>query len=126
MMCGEVYWVDLGIPIGHEPGFRRPALVIQSDSLNLSRFGTTIVIPLTTNVALADYRGNIFIPSENSGLSRDYVALCSQIMVVDKTRLEEMTGRIPQFLIDETVDELLCVVGNSKERTDGYILRDLA
>lgn len=58
MTCGEICWIDLGIPLGQEPGFRRPALVIQSDSLNESRLGTTLVIPLTTNVALADYRGN--------------------------------------------------------------------
>ncbi len=115
MMCGEICWVDLGIPFGHEPGFRRPALIIQSDSLNKSRFGTTLVIPLTTNVALADYRGNVFISSENSGLSKDSVAVCSQIMVVDKSRLEETVGKIPQTLIDETVDELLYVVGNRRK-----------
>ncbi len=115
MMCGEIYWVDLGLPLGHEPGYRRPALIIQSDSLNLSRFGTTLVIPLTTNVALADYRGNVFISSEDSGLTKDSVALCSQIMVVDKARLDEVAGRISQALIDETVDELICVVGNRTE-----------
>ena len=115
MTCGEIYWVDLGMPLGHEPAFRRPALVIQSDSLNKSRLGTTLVIPLTTNTALADYRGNVLISSEYSGLPKDSVALCSQIMVVDKTRLEEATGRISQGLIDEVVDELLCVVGNRVE-----------
>ena len=45
--------------------------------------------------------------SEDSGLPKDSVALCSQIMVVDKMRLEEVVGRISQVLIDETVDELL-------------------
>lgn len=115
MTCGEICWIDLGLPLGHEPGFRRPALVIQSDSLNESRLGTTLVIPLTTNVALADYRGNVFVSSEDSGLPKASVALCSQIMVVDKTRLEEAVGRIPQALIDEVVDELLCVIGNRRE-----------
>lgn len=115
MTCGEICWIDLGIPLGQEPGFRRPVLVIQSDSLNESRLGTTLVIPLTTNVALADYRGNVFVFSEDSGLPKDSVAFCSQIMVVDKTRLEEAVGRIPQILIDEVVDELLCVIGNRRE-----------
>lgn len=112
MTCGEICWGELGIPLGHEPGFGRSALVIQSDNLNESRLGTTLVIPLATNTALADYRGNVFISSEDSGLTKDSVALCSQIMVVDKARLEESVGRIPQTLIDEAVDELLCVVGN--------------
>ena len=115
MMCGEINWVDLGIPLGHEPGVRRPAWVIQSDSLNKSRLGTTLVIPITTNTALADYRGNVFISSENSGLPKDSVALCSQIMAVDKTGLEYLLFRITQTWIDEGVDELLCVVGNRTE-----------
>lgn len=120
MTCGEIYWVDLGFPIGSEPGFRRPALVIQSDNLNASNFGTTLIIPLTTNVALADYSGNVFVPAVSSELPKDSVALCSQIMVVDKTRLKEKAGKISQALIDETVDELLCVIGNRAEKNGGW------
>jgi PemK-like, MazF-like toxin of type II toxin-antitoxin system len=31
---GEVYCVDLGRPIGHEPAFTRPAVVVSVDILN--------------------------------------------------------------------------------------------
>ncbi|WP_293043641.1 type II toxin-antitoxin system PemK/MazF family toxin [Mycobacterium sp.] len=30
----EVYYVDLGQPVGHEPAFRRPAVVVSVDILN--------------------------------------------------------------------------------------------
>ena len=36
---GEIYWVDLGEPIGSEPGFVRPVIVIQDDMNNASRLG---------------------------------------------------------------------------------------
>ncbi len=31
---GEIWWADLPEPIGSSPGYRRPVLIIQSDSFN--------------------------------------------------------------------------------------------
>jgi mRNA interferase MazF len=42
---GEIYWCDFGEPEGHEPGLRRPALVITPEALN--RFGIPVVLPIT-------------------------------------------------------------------------------
>lgn len=42
---GDIYLCDFGTPIGHEPGFRRPAVVVSHDEL--SRHGTPIVLPVT-------------------------------------------------------------------------------
>ena len=44
MIRGELWWVDLGIPYGSEPGFRRPVLIIQNDFFNNSRINTTVEI----------------------------------------------------------------------------------
>lgn len=41
----EVYLCDFGSPLGHEPGFRRPAVVVSHDEL--SRHGVPIVLPVT-------------------------------------------------------------------------------
>ncbi len=30
MTRGEIWWVDLGIPFGSEPGYRRPVLIMQN------------------------------------------------------------------------------------------------
>ena len=87
MIRGEVWWVDFGIPYGSEPGRRRPAVVIQSNSFNASNINTTIVIPLTTNTLLADYPCNIFLSAEETGLPKDSVVLTPQLGVVDKSRL---------------------------------------
>ena len=32
MTRGEIWWADLGVPFGSEPGFRRPVLIVQADS----------------------------------------------------------------------------------------------
>ena len=39
MTRGEIWWADLGVPFGSEPGFRRPVPVVQADSFNRSRIG---------------------------------------------------------------------------------------
>ena len=68
MIRGEIWMVDFGVPFGSEPGFRRPAIIIQSDAFNLTSMHTTIVIPLTTNMILADFPGNMILTSNESGL----------------------------------------------------------
>lgn len=42
---GDIYLCDFGTPIGHEPGFRRPAVVVSRSEL--SRHGVPIVLPIT-------------------------------------------------------------------------------
>jgi mRNA interferase MazF len=42
---GDVHLCDFGDPIGHEPAFRRPAVVISAPEL--SRFGLPVVLPVT-------------------------------------------------------------------------------
>jgi mRNA-degrading endonuclease toxin of MazEF toxin-antitoxin module len=31
---GEVWWADIGEPIGSAPGYRRPVVVVQCDAMN--------------------------------------------------------------------------------------------
>jgi len=47
---GEVYDVDLGQPVGHEPGFLRPAVVVSVDILNTGPGGVVVVVPDTVTV----------------------------------------------------------------------------
>lgn len=42
---GQIYLCDFGTPTGHEPGFRRPAVVVSHDQL--SRHGVPVVLPVT-------------------------------------------------------------------------------
>ena len=43
---GEIYLCDFGEPLGHEPGFRRPCLVLSAPTLN--KHGIPIVAPITS------------------------------------------------------------------------------
>ena len=94
MTRGEVWWADLGVPFGSEPGFRRPVLIVQADSFNRSRIGSVLCAPFTTNLRLGDAPGNAFVAAEVSGLSKDSVLVVSQTSCLDQRRLVERAGRL--------------------------------
>ncbi|GAB4326470.1 MAG: type II toxin-antitoxin system toxin endoribonuclease MazF6 [Leptolyngbyaceae cyanobacterium] len=104
MYRGEIWWANLPNPVGSEPGYRRPVLVIQDDTFTQSRIRTIIVVIITSNVQLAEVPGNVLLPGEVSGLPKDSVANVSQIFTVDKTFLVERVGALPDYLQEE-VDE---------------------
>ena len=89
MILGEIWWADLGIPFGSEPGFKRPVIIIQDDAFNRSQIQTIIVASITTNLDLADAPGNVYLEKEDSGLPKDGVINISQISTIDKRRLTE-------------------------------------
>ena len=97
---GEIWWADLAEPLGSEPGYRRPVIIVQGDPLNRSRIATAVVVPLTSNLQWADAPGNVLLPSDLTGLSKDSVANVSQILAVDKSVLTERVSKLPQGKLD--------------------------
>ncbi len=91
---GEIWWASLPKPVGSEPGYRRPVLIIQSNDFNRSRIATVIAVVVTSNTKLAQAPGNIFLPKKLTGLSRDSVANISQVVTVDKSFLTERVGTL--------------------------------
>lgn len=77
------------------PGFRRPVLVIQANPFNESRIGTVIVAAITSNLALAEARGNVRLGSTDSGLKRPSVVNVSQLLTVDRDWLTERVRALP-------------------------------
>lgn len=107
---GQVYWVDLGEPQGSEPGYRRPALVVQADPFNRSRIATVVVVILTSNIALAEAPGNVLLPKSITKLPKDSVANVSQILTVDRADLQgKAVSTLPSATM-EAVDSGLRLV----------------
>ena len=110
MMNGEIWWVDFQEPRGSTPAFVRPGIIVQNNVLNNCEINTTIVIPITTNCRLADFKGNVFLEKEESKLPKDSVALCAQITTIDKEALLEKVSRLPTDLYSEIYDEIYWVL----------------
>jgi mRNA interferase MazF len=97
---GEIWWADLGEPIGSGAGFRRPVLIVQSDSLNASKVATVVCVPLTSNLQWSDAPGNLLLRAKETGLPKDSVANVSQIVAVDKSILTDRVGKLRRQRLD--------------------------
>ena len=87
MRRGEVWWASLPGPTGSGPGFRRPVLVVQSNSFNQSRISTVVVAVVTSNVALAEAPGNVRLAKSEAGLPPASVVNVSQLLTIDRALL---------------------------------------
>jgi mRNA interferase MazF len=101
MNRGEIWWASLPAPIGSEPGFRRPLLIIQSDALNRSRISTIIAVVITSNLKLSIAPGNVVLSRKNTGLPKKSVANVSQIITIDKSFLSEKIGTLSPDILKE-------------------------
>jgi mRNA interferase MazF len=108
---GEVWWADLGEPIGSGPGYRRPVVVVQCDALNQSRVGTVVCVPLTSNLKWEDAPGNVLLTAKTTGLSRDSVANVSLIVAIDRGQLTECVGKLPRRDLELVLDGVDTVLG---------------
>jgi mRNA interferase MazF len=108
---GDVFWVDLGAPVGSTPGYRRPVLVVQGDSFNRSRIATVVCVPLTTNLRLADMPGNVELSARDTGLPKDSVANVSQPVTLDRLQLVEAVGAVPDSKLELVLYGLDVVLG---------------
>lgn len=91
---GDLYWIEQEEPIGSEPGFRRPFVVVQNNLFNQSRIQTVIVCALTSNLQRAKAPGNVLLEPGEGGLPKASVVNVSQVFTVDKRALAEYCGTL--------------------------------
>jgi mRNA interferase MazF len=108
---GDVWWADLTLPNGSEPGFRRPVVVVQGDSFNRSALRTVVAVPLTSNLRWAGAPGNVRLTARATGLPRDSVANVSQVVTVDKAALTERVGKLSAAKLDLVLAGIDVVLG---------------
>ncbi|HEX2644433.1 MAG TPA: type II toxin-antitoxin system PemK/MazF family toxin [Thermoanaerobaculia bacterium] len=108
---GEIWWSDLGEPVGSGPGYRRPVLVVQGDPLNRSRINTVVCVPLTGNLNWAEAPGNVLLAARVTGLPKDSVANVSAIVAVDRRQLTELVGKVGRNQLELVLGGIDIVLG---------------
>lgn len=89
---GEVHGVDLGQPVGHEPAFRRPAVVVSVDVPDNGPGGLVVVVPISS--AGYGLRSHVELEPGDSGLEHVSYARCDQLRVVAVERLSRRYGML--------------------------------
>ena len=107
---GDIYWIDLGEPLGSAPGFRHPHVVVQNDVFNSSRIHTVVVCALTSNLRRAEAPGNVLLQLGEANLPKQSVVNVSQIFTVDKRQLEDRIGSLSATRVREILDGIRLVL----------------
>jgi mRNA interferase MazF len=81
---------ELGVPVGHEEGGRRPVLIVSGRSLNGAPSRLVTVVPFTTRER--GIRSHIRFEPGSTGLLRTSFARTDQHRVVSQDRLDYQMG----------------------------------
>lgn len=100
---GNVYWIELDEPIGSEPGYRRPCVVVQNNVFNQSAIRTVVVCMLTSNLKRASLPGNVLLEEGQANVKKVSVVNITQIFTVDKNDLREYIGSISQQKVKQII-----------------------
>ena len=105
MRRGEIWWLDLPkSQPGSEPAKARPVVVVQADSFNRSDLATVLVACLSSQLKWESMPGNVRLSKRDSGLPRPSIVNVTQILAVDRTRLRDRAGALPELKL-RAVDE---------------------
>ena len=107
----DIWLADLGEPIGSAAGDIRPVVIVQNDSMNVSRLTTYLAIPITGNLRRQAYPWNLLLPATVTGLEKDSVAQANLALAVDEVQLVERIGRISEKQLDQLLSRLDIVLG---------------
>jgi len=89
---GDVWLADLGEPMGHEQGFRRPIVIVSADNMNQGPSGRVIAVPLTrTRRRLPSH---VEIESGVSGLTEISYATVEDLRSISVDRLIGYRGSL--------------------------------
>lgn len=113
---GELYYADLSPVVGSEQGGVRPVLVVQNDVGN-KYSPTVIAAAVTSKMTKAKLPTHIEIAGRSYGLQKDSVILLEQIRTLDKRRLKERIGVLPDATMRRVDGALLISIGCDRPHT---------
>ncbi len=92
---GDIYFVNLNPTRGREQAGRRPVLVLSIDAINKLPLVVTVVVGTKGENLSRDYRTNVRVSAQASGLSKEAVFLCFQTRSLDPMRFpSKRAGRL--------------------------------
>lgn len=101
---GDIFWVELEEPLGSEPGYRHPHVVVQNNLFNKSRLNTVVLCALTSNLSRAAAPGNILLKKGEANLPKASVVNITQVVTINKSELKIKIGKLSKKRVNEILD----------------------
>ena len=119
---GEIYYADLSPVVGSEQGGVRPVLIVQNDTGN-RHSPTVIAAAITSQTGKARLPTHISVSPLSCGLPKQSIILLEQVRTLDKRRLRERAGRIPEDdmrRVDEALGVSMGLESQNTHQDGGY------
>lgn len=110
MNFGDIVTVDFGMPIGSEPGFVRPGIVVTADAFLRFRPTTVFVVPLTSTRRAFPSHVEVD-PDATNGLEATSWALVEQLRAVAVERCSAPEGNVGPAITHQILDVLAMITG---------------
>jgi mRNA interferase MazF len=96
-----VFWIGPVDSRGSVLGYPHPHVVVQDDVFNHSRITTVVVCALSSNLRRANGPGNVLVDAGEGNLPKRSVVVVSQVSSVEKARLGERIGSLPEARVEQ-------------------------
>jgi len=107
---GSIYWVNFSGGSSQRDQGSRPCLVIQNDVLNESRINTTVVVAINSNPVFGKLPGNVILEKGVANMPWEGVVNVSQMMSIEKKKIEDKIGTLPGYLMNKVSDGLKLIM----------------
>ena len=114
---GDIFYADLNPVVGSEQGGTRPVLIISNDRGN-RHSPTVIVAAITSRVHTKAKLPTHTAVNDFEGLDKDSIILLEQIRTIDKHRLKQYMGLMPDNIMAR-VDKALAISISLNNRPNG-------
>ena len=104
---GDIYYAELNPVVGSEQGGTRPVLII-SNNIGNRHSPTVIIAAITSRVQTKAKLPTHTEVKDVEGLDRDSIILLEQIRTIDKQRLKNHMGTMPDNIMAR-VDKALAI-----------------
>lgn len=96
---------DLGQPLGHEQGLKRPVLIVSNEAFNCTS-GLLTVLPVTSvKPGRSPQPFEVVLPAGAAGKPTDSIVLPHKIRTISAGRLQQLYGRLTDPALRREVAE---------------------
>lgn len=93
LTSGDVVELDLGAPVGHEAGFRHPAVLVTAQRVLDNSPSVVHAVPLTSTIR--SFNSEVLISADSAnGLTVDSAAQCQHLRAVARSRIGGIRGNV--------------------------------
>lgn len=113
MKRGEIFWASLDPTIGSEISKIRPVLIISNDINNLLA-NTLTILPISSSTNKI-YPFEVLLNEDLKLLNFVSKIKCNQIRTIDKQRILDKIGKVPDFILSQVENALLIHLNIKKD-----------